>query len=75
MGLFVRLMRRWATFRGERCLSSMPALSAPFRSGETLVVGNRLYVITRVLPVRLLSSHEAEWEIWGRRQAGSDRAA
>jgi hypothetical protein len=65
------VFRRWAQFRGERCLSTTRGFSASLKTGEALVVGNRAYVITRVLRARVWPHGEAEWEVWGRRQTAT----
>jgi hypothetical protein len=72
MGVGLRIVRRWARFRGERCLSTMTDSSAPFKPGSELVVGNRCYVITRILRAGVMpGSAGCQWEIWGRRQPGA----
>jgi hypothetical protein len=70
----MRMIRRWATLRGERCLTTMVDASAPYTPGQELVVGNRAYVVTRVLRVRGASSPELScWEIWARRRLKAAR--
>jgi hypothetical protein len=59
------LVRRWATMRGERCLATIFDSSCPYARGQELIVGNRAYLVTRVLRVR---GAAYGWEIWGRRR-------
>jgi hypothetical protein len=68
--VILALVRRWAGFRGERCLNTVVGVSAPFKRGDELIVGNRCYVVTRTLRAASLRSGESQWEIWGLRQPG-----
>jgi len=61
------IVRRWATFRGERCLVTTVGISAPYTRGQQLVVGNRAYVVTRVLRAGGIAPDYC-WEIWARRR-------
>ena len=71
MELVLALARRWARFRGEQCVNTLIASLPPCSPGEELIVGNRCYVITRVLRARPFpQSSEWHWEVWGRRQPG-----
>jgi hypothetical protein len=68
-GSVMSLVRRWATLRGERCLATIIDSSSPYERGQELIVGNRAYVVTRVLRVRADASPAASgWEIWARRR-------
>ena len=65
----MNLVRRWAAFRGERCLATTIDSSAPYTRGQELVVGNRAYVVTRVLRNRAGSGEGIYgWEVWARRR-------
>ena len=66
------VVRRWATLRGERCLTTVIGGTAPYTLGEELTVGTRAYVVTRVLRARTPTA-EHSWEIWGRRVPGRSR--
>ena len=62
------IVRYWARLRGERCLATIVDISAPHAPGHVLVVGNRAYMVTRVLRGRGGSRQAAcTWEIWARR--------
>jgi hypothetical protein len=62
------MIRRWATFRGERCLAAVIG-PVPYTVGEELILGTRAYVVTRVLRAgRGSSTTQRSWEIWGRRR-------
>lgn len=61
--------RLWARLRGERCLVTTMDASL-YKRGQVLVVGNRAYVITRVLRNR---AQAGGWEIWSRRQVNKAR--
>ena len=70
------MIRRWATFRGERCLATVTCGPAPYRLGEELIVGTRAFVVTRVLRTGAGSSRAWRgWEIWGRRVPGRSQNA
>lgn len=72
----MNLIRRWATLRGERCLTTIVDAAAPYRPGQELVVGNRAYVVTRVLRTADVGVSALWcWEIWARRRAGHARRA
>jgi len=72
MDLVLAVVRRWARFRGEQCVNTLIGSSPPCSPGEELIVGNRCYVITRVLRT-CAQPHSSvwQWEVWGRRQPGA----
>jgi hypothetical protein len=63
----MNFIRRWATFRGERCLTTLWGSVDDCRRGQLLVAGSGSFVVTRILGVKT-SGRELEraWEVWGR---------